>query len=138
MEVIKWRQAYSTGIAWIDEEHRTLVGLIDRLYQALRDRKGEEVIVEVCNAVIAYTEDHLANEEEAMAAYPAREEHRAEHTRMKARVVELQGQLSGDCRQAAEQLYRFLRQWLINHIQGSDFKYVPYLQPPSSSPENAA
>jgi hemerythrin len=134
MEVIKWRQSYCTGITWIDEEHRTLVGLIDRLYHALRDRKDRETIMEVCNEVIAYTEYHFANEEEAIAAYPAREEHRAEHTRMKARVVELQGGLSGDYRQSAEQLYRFLRQWLVSHIQGSDFKYVPYLQPTSAGP----
>jgi hemerythrin len=130
MTVIKWLESYNTGVAQFDREHHKLVELIDVMYRAVRDKEGKETARRACTELIAYTIYHFENEELAMSAvnYPELEAHREEHNRLKAEVKELEQRLETNFPEAANELYRFLRQWLVNHIQECDKRYSSSLQ----------
>jgi len=130
MSVIKWRDSYNTGVSQFDQEHHKIIELIDAMYVALRDKLDREVTEKVCREAIVYTEQHFANEEQALISinYPDLEEQMTEHSRMKKEVVKFQELIASNYTEGATGLYHFLRDWLINHILVIDKKYGPYLQ----------
>ena len=130
MSLIKWRDSYNIGIKQFDDEHHKLVELISTLFEALRDKSGKEVVVNVSDELISYTELHFSNEETAMlsAEYPDAEEHIAKHQRLKRAVLEFQSTIINEFPKGTSELYRFLREWLVEHIQSMDKKYAPFLQ----------
>lgn len=130
MSVIKWRDTYDTGVAQFDNEHHMIVELIDALFTAIRDKNGKDIVVKACKDVVAYTGYHFDNEEKAMqsAGYPELEKHVAEHDRLKAEALKFQEIINANFPEGTSDFYRFLRDWLITHIQDCDKKYGPYLQ----------
>jgi hemerythrin len=130
MSVIKWRENYNTGIEQFDMEHHKIVELIDAMFTAIRDKSGKEVVVNVCNDLLSYTVTHFANEEQAMKAvnYPELAEHTAEHIRLKAEAGKFHATITNNFPEGTVEFYRFLREWLVEHIQDCDKKYTPYLK----------
>jgi hemerythrin len=130
MSVIKWREGYNTGVAQFDNEHRKIVELIDLMFAAIRDKSGKEIVEKVCNDVVAYTGYHFDNEEQAMRAvgYPGLDEQVGEHNRLKAEALRFQETINTNFPEGTSEFYRFLRDWLVKHIQDCDKKYGPYLQ----------
>jgi hemerythrin-like metal-binding protein len=86
MSIIKWRDAYNTGVAQFDREHHKLVELIGIMFEVVRDKSGKEMVEKAYQEVLSYTEYHFANEEQAMkdAHYPEFEEHVAAHARLRS------------------------------------------------------
>lgn len=130
MSVIKWRDSYNTGVAQFDREHHKIIELIDAMYVAVRDKLDKESIEKVCREAVSYTEEHLANEEQALTSidYPGLEEQMTAHALMKKEVKEIQELIAADYSAGATRLYHFLRDWLINHILVIDKKYGSYFQ----------
>jgi hemerythrin len=130
MAVIKWQEGFNTGVAQFDNEHHKIVELIDLMFTAIRDKSGKEVTEKACNDVLAYTGYHFDNEEQAMQAadYPELAEHVAEHGRLKAEALRFQAMINTNFPEGTSEFYRFLRDWLVKHIQDCDKKYGPYLQ----------
>ncbi len=130
MTVIKWHESYNTGVAQFDTEHHKIVELIDSMFAAIRDKSGKEITEKACNDVVAYTGYHFDNEEKAMQAveYPELAEHRAEHSRLKAEALRFQEMINTNFPEGTSEFYRFLRDWLVKHIQDCDKKYGPSLQ----------
>lgn len=135
MSIIKWRDSYNTGVAQFDQEHHKIIELIDVMYVALRDSLDEEMIKKVCQEAMTYTEVHCTNEEQALVSinYPGLEEQKTAHLRMKEEVKKFQALIATNYREGATGLYKFLRDWLINHILACDKKYGPYLQDEKNS-----
>jgi hemerythrin-like metal-binding protein len=133
MAVIKWRDSYNTGIDQFDKEHHKILELIDIMFMAIRDKSDKEITRKACNDVLSYTQYHFANEEQAMqeANYPELEEHIAEHVRLKNEAVRFQTIIDTNFPEGVNDFYRFLREWLVNHIEGCDMKYGPYLKSPA-------
>jgi hemerythrin-like metal-binding protein len=130
MTVIKWRDTYNTGVAQFDMEHHKIVELINTMYGVIRDKSGKEITEKACSEVLSYAGYHFDNEEQAMQAvdYPGFQEHIAEHSRLKAEAVKLQGIISANFPEGTAEFYRFLRDWLVEHIQECDKKYGAYLK----------
>jgi hemerythrin len=130
MAFIKWRDSYSVGVEQFDREHRKLIELIDTMYYVVRDKKGNEYTAEAASELVAYTKYHFTNEEGAMVAanYPDLGAHKVEHARLREKTGQLQERIENNDSQAAQELYIFLRDWLITHIQEIDKKYGPFLK----------
>ena len=135
MTVIKWRDGYNTGVEQFDMEHHKIVELIDFMYEAIRDKSGKDIIEKACGEVISYTGYHFANEEKAMQAvnYPELEDHLAEHNRLKTKALKFQEMISTNFPEGTNEFYKFLRDWLVDHIQECDKKYGTYLKSTEAS-----
>lgn len=130
MTLIKWREGYATHVAQFDDEHKRLVTLINDLAEAIRDKRGEEVLQHIFNELAAYVQTHFAHEEEEMArfGYPGLGEQQESHAKLKARVHELQERFARGDKQVIQELYELLRFWLIDHILEVDQKYGEFFQ----------
>jgi hemerythrin len=127
--MIAWSDEFSVDIQEIDEQHKCLVGLINKLYEALARKDSADVIEQVFDELIRYTRVHFSVEECLMRLfdYEGYEEHKKIHDKIVDRVNILQAQFkAGDHGVGMELLY-FLKDWLMDHIQRVDKKYAGHL-----------
>ena len=76
----------------IDEDHRTLVGLVNELHTATSEGVGQGVVADILARLVSTTQAHLQREEQAMrqAHFPHFNQHQAGHAAFIARLHELQ------------------------------------------------
>jgi len=124
MPVPAWKDEYSINVDKIDEQHKTLIGIIRELYD-VKELGGDE---KTCKAIMKkltdYTSYHFEFEEEYMESieYPDINRHRSEHARLTDEVFEVINQVNMGHRILADDMFDFLNDWLINHILKTDQK----------------
>jgi hemerythrin len=128
MPLITWTKALSVGIAEIDEQHRELVRLINVLHEAMKAGKGALAVGSTLTALIEYTEHHFATEERLFkeTEYPAAMEHNAQHRDFAKKVQGFKAMFDEDIQVGSLEILELLRNWLSDHIKGSDKKYTAH------------
>lgn len=130
MPLIAWNEKLAVNIKQIDDEHKHLVALINELHDAMVQGKGREVMGEVLTNLVEYTQTHFAHEEHWMSTYGylGYVRHKNEHDALTKQVLDLQRQYLQGQAVLTMDVMNFLRDWLNDHIMGSDQKYAPYLR----------
>lgn len=123
---IIWDASYSVGIEKIDEQHKEILGLINRLDNYLKNGVTEKEIEEVANELFDYAEFHFRTEEDLMEKYlyPMKAEHIEEHRKFVKKINEIKNEK--DLFTKGLEIITFLYDWLLNHISTEDKKYTPY------------
>jgi hemerythrin len=125
---VQWSDKYTVGIPEIDEQHKTLFDLIDKIHCAIFEHKGTEVCVGVLDELIDYTRIHFALEQSLMhmGGYPEYEAHCTLHRALVAEVESMQSKIHSGSAAISFELLHFLRNWLSKHILGEDKKYSEF------------
>lgn len=130
MPLMSWTGKLSVGVGILDDDHRRLVAMVNELYDSMQAGHGKETLGHILNDLVQYTKVHFAREEKffAQTGYPEGAAHKQEHDALTQQVLDVQQQYnSGASAALSIDVLRFLKNWLINHIQGSDQKYRPHL-----------
>ena len=128
-QYVEWKDEYSVGIDSIDRQHKKLIALINSLQTAVDYSAGAEYEREALDALVDYTKTHFSYEEDMMEknGYPDVTTHRAEHELMISRVEQVLAEYQKNPDTAMQNAIDFLRDWLINHINGTDKQYSSFL-----------
>jgi hemerythrin len=126
----KWSQDYSVNIKAIDDQHRELVNILNRLFVAVSKREGDKAIAGILDALVSYTQTHFALEERLMwqAKYKDLEPHMEEHRKLLEQLDQLCKKHLVEEKAIYFEMLSFLKTWLKEHIQGVDTKYSAALQ----------
>jgi len=129
MPLLEWDSRYSVNIREIDRQHETLFGLVNRLYDAMREGKGRSVLGGVLDELVAYTAYHFQTEEKLFRVhgYPDAAAHKAEHDALAAEARTFAKRFEAQEILVTTELLTFLRDWLNHHIVGSDKRYMEFL-----------
>lgn len=123
--LVNWQDNYALGLDEIDEQHRMLFDIMNRLWAAiLRNAEGQE-LGSILEDLERYTVLHFTEEETFMRsiAYPDFDAHIAYHrTFVKKLLDEKMAARAGQ--QVSLELIHFLRDWLVNHILVEDKRYA--------------
>lgn len=131
MAFMVWNDRLMTGIAAIDGDHRKLVDMVNELYEAIREGKGHDAVHRVLDRLVEYTRFHFGREEALFArtGYPGQQQHKAEHDGMVAWVAGVQAHCAdGTAAGPSLEVMNYLKDWLFDHILGSDQQYVAHLR----------
>ncbi len=122
MEIFEWNSSYQLGVARIDEDHKQLVGLLNKVYETLVNGRDKDEIEKVLDELIDYATYHFAAEESWMKEnrYPGLEMHKLEHERFCKRIVEMQKDFYQGYTTVTLELLAFTKTWLSDHILSSD------------------
>jgi len=126
---LEWKDEYCVGIDSIDQQHRKLVNLINQLQTAVDYSTGEEFEQDALDELVDYTKTHFTYEEGLMRDndYPDFEPHKLQHEKMFKKVGEVLAEYEKDHDTAMSNAVEYLKEWLINHINGTDKEYSSYL-----------
>jgi hemerythrin len=127
---VEWSDALSVGIQEIDEQHKILINLINRLFdETVVHQSSSKVIEEVLDELVEYTVVHFAVEESLFRIfdYPGIDAHMSLHVDLKSQVLALQKKVKEGNTVVNSDLLMFLKKWLTNHILQEDKQYAPFL-----------
>ena len=129
MELFKWDSAYSVNVLSIDKDHQVLFGLLNELYGAVSEGKGALAVHDVAKSLVEYAQKHFRREELLMeqAEYPRLKSHVALHEYFEQSVLKYSKQADENPETITIEVLSFLCDWLIQHIQGADMDFAPYL-----------
>ena len=128
MKQITWTPDFSVGVASIDEQHKWLIGIVNRLIAEPRITTKSETISHVLSELTKYAEEHFATEEALMLQhrYPRLEEHIAQHRAFRKTTVDFCMATLNGADDVPETMLRYLSDWLAEHILKSDMEFKPY------------
>lgn len=123
-----WKSSYAIGIKEIDEQHKNLLELINKLNISSYYKK-EYMVEEVLEEIQMYTIEHFSFEEELMrnAGYPDLETHMKAHKAFINRIEFFKERYENG-EDIGNQLMMDLQLWLLNHIKYDDMDYKNYLK----------
>ena len=129
MATISWKPVYETGIVALDNEHRRLIEAVNQLFEAIRDKRGDEVLDEVLAMLEDYTIHHFQHEEKLMEEYKflGLPKHKKLHQELIVSLEKIKAEPVDKVKMATN-LLTFLRSWVLNHIVEVDKKYGNYLE----------
>ena len=125
MAIFHWDESYSVGIEQIDDQHRALLEIINRLDDAVSGGEETKIVIDLLRALREYAVYHFATEEELMLAGGHDREryrrHKAEHKEFVEQLERFGENLeNGVSHAVAASLLEYLVQWLMEHVLGLD------------------
>ncbi len=125
MAFISWDNSLDVGVSQFNEDHRRLVGYVNDLHGGIISGIGISQMTYILDGLIDYTKGHFGREEELMSKYeyPELKAHRREHYELMVKVAEFNDRLREGKASFSLELMSFLKDWLVNHIKGTDMKY---------------
>ena len=66
MSFAAWNDSYSVQVLQVDTEHKKLFAIISELYDGMKAGRGKDVLGNVLNQLVSYTERHFSAEEGLM------------------------------------------------------------------------
>ncbi len=134
MENLEWSNEMSVGSEEIDRQHQVLFSLYNNLLVVLSNPVANKVFGlsdGVLEGLVDYVKIHFAYEEDliARAGYPDVSEHKAQHEIYVRTILEAQDRLGqGMGEDGWDSLCKFLSEWLVGHVMGTDRLYIPYIR----------
>lgn len=125
MPIITWNDSLSVNVDEIDEQHKILIKIINRLFDAMKEGKGTQVIGRTVEELHNYTISHFGSEERYFDQfnYPDAANHKKQHAIFVKKIEDLKADLVGGKTGIPIDVLNFLSDWLTNHIKGTDKKY---------------
>ena len=124
---IRWTDIYSVGHEVIDNQHKKLINIINKLGD--KTELNDDVVIDVLSEMQKYSEYHFKTEEELFEKYNYIDTqiHKKLHG-IFINHIESFKQEFNEGQLTRSKLFEFLGKWLINHILISDKRYISCLK----------
>jgi hemerythrin len=128
---VQWQDSYSIGIALIDEQHKELIRLTNKLYESCM--KGRDisrtVFLETIRNAVKYIDYHFTTEKNIMIRvnYPEFEAHQQQHTEFIREVLHEVEDFTNGKPFSPNNFVHYLKDWILSHIAVTDHKLGNYL-----------
>lgn len=124
-DIFQWNDKYDTDIALIDEQHRTLVALLNQLIGHIAHQSAAPTLERVFAQLKDYTRFHFGSEEEIWARYLDGDEWQRDHHATHEQFINELVRLQTDCQRqplgdVIAGITSFLTHWLAHHILDND------------------
>ncbi|MBI3793591.1 MAG: bacteriohemerythrin [Nitrospinae bacterium] len=124
---IDWTKALELGVPEMDKQHKKLVDIANRLNEQARGGAIAEAIEPTLNELVEYADTHFASEEQFLSQIgcPELGKQRGLHKKLMEDVGKFVDDFHGG-KMVGVKLMKFVKAWLINHIQQEDNKYADF------------
>jgi hemerythrin len=122
MSLLVWSNLFSVGVKDIDDQHKKLVELANKLNDEMAAGRGKDVLGRILTELISYTQYHFSFEEKLMAthSYTASAGHKEQHKQLVTAVADLKKKYDSGESNLTNDVMVFLRDWLTKHILNTD------------------
>jgi len=130
MAFIQWNDRLKLNITICDEQHKKLIEIINSLHETYKSAKDKDVTSKTIEDLMAYTQYHFKTEEDLFDKYnyPYSTRHKIEHAELTNQVAAYSKRFGNGESVSISELLSFLKDWVNDHIIGSDRNYAPFLR----------
>lgn len=127
--MIKWEPKLSVKVKEIDEQHQNFIKILNELGEMVNARDLPERMDSVLQELTEYAEKHFSTEEGYFDKfnYEGAEEHKEKHSELRSKIAGFIEERSNPVKDVYEtylELLDFLADWLVDHLEDMDMKYV--------------
>jgi hemerythrin len=129
-DIIGWGKRYLLNYKIIDEQHKSLISNINKLFDLLSGNSSDVMILRIGRDLADYSIEHFKTEEDLMALYnyPEASEHINSHNNLRNKIKKIIVHIkNGNMEFISVSLLKFLLDWLQDHILVEDKKLAEYL-----------
>lgn len=124
--LMKWDNSFMIHVPEVDQQHKRLLELVNQLHAAMKLRKDDKELGDILNGLSEYTATHFSYEEKIMqqAGYRDLSSHQELHKGLIVQLSEFKAKFESGDAMISMELMDFLKDWLTNHIKGTDKQYA--------------
>jgi hemerythrin len=125
MPLVTWYKSYSVHNEELDNHHRKLFAILNKLYDSCLQSENVDCVVPIIEELIEYTDYHFSAEEKYMLekGYNGIEEHRQDHKIFLDKLLQLRSCEPKDEYDYKREVFVLLGNWILNHVTVEDKKY---------------
>lgn len=125
MEKIRWSDAFSVGVDELDNQHKKIIEIVNRLIDDISLGVSAELIADTLTEMVAVVVGHFKREEYLLeqAGYPDLDAEKDAHKSYHSTTTELYKDLMSSNNVALEDMVQYIRNWWMDHILNEDRKY---------------
>ena len=131
-ELITWSNTISCGIQLIDEQHKTLVDLVNDMFNHIsgNEEEEQEYLKKVLKTAVKYVKLHFATEERIFLAtkFYGYAEHKKAHDLFILTVTDKIRDFQTGKRVTLSSISNFLKDWILSHIAVMDKQYFVFFR----------
>jgi len=123
------RENFRTGIDPIDDQHREMIEWYNDIERAIATNAPQRDRVSALQGMVDATRRHFRYEENLLEvnSYPDLDRHRAEHATLLKQIGDWNKRLAVGELNLTRDTMRLVREWLVDHMVGSDQQYVAHI-----------
>lgn len=124
MEHFTWNKKYSVANEELDNHHKNLFDVFNRLYDSCLKKNGTRLGA-VIEELVSYSSCHFHAEEQYMKSigYPDITNHISEHRAFTARIGKYHHAGGANDAVVSKEIVLHLWKWLIDHVMTEDKRY---------------
>ena len=130
MSFIIWNKSLLMGIEEIDEQHKELMGIINKVHSYYPGNKIAE-IESLIDRLTEFARIHFSTEEKYFEKwnYPYADEHMVEHEKILLKILQFKAKSEKYSKELLNEILKFLKdEWFENHLKKHDRKYSNYFK----------
>ncbi|WP_027186059.1 bacteriohemerythrin [Desulfovibrio inopinatus] len=130
MPFISWDPELSVGVHEIDEQHKTLLNMINQLHEGMRSGKSKEQLAKTFVGLKKYVKMHFSTEERLMEKnrFSGLSSHRTQHNKFIEKILDFEMEFEQGRTLLSMELVQFLRNWYLSHVKGVDQQYANFFK----------
>lgn len=129
---IEWDEKFITGVEMVDNQHRGLIQILNELYKAIGEGRGEAALQGIFGELKRYADHHFDTEERLLKKHGVAPHHKAEHVirheAYRQRVEDFRTRHEGGERLIPIQVLAYVCDWWLEHILTCDRVFVSLAQ----------
>ncbi len=128
MIFFEWDDKMSVNVPEIDKQHKKLIDIVNRMYQETMNQTQDDAIVSIIDDLVDYSIYHFSFEERHFdrVGYPETVSHKREHGIFLKKINSYKKRADSGALILSVSLSVFLKDWLFDHIMGTDQRYKKY------------
>ena len=129
--LVTWDEKYATNIEQLDNQHKELVELTNKLFQACL--AGEETVntmfKDAMHHMVEYVRFHFSAEQKLLERinFPDLPEHKKQHDDLVRTIIDTVKDFEKGKKFVPNTFVRTLRDWIFGHIAVYDMKYAAFV-----------
>jgi hemerythrin len=129
MALMEWTDRFLIGVPAMDQQHRRLVEMINRLNEAIQLSRKNPAIPGILTELAECTKSHFEEEEKVMCecGYAGLEGHRDVHQKLLRDVALIMEKVKSGKLAVSMSLVNFIQLWLEKHLVGYDQQYARHI-----------
>ncbi|BCS97250.1 hemerythrin [Desulfoluna limicola] len=130
VSLMKWSDDLLIHVDDIDDQHRNLFLIINRLIVHKKTNGPREELLDFLHVLVAYSQAHFRTEAQHMADahYPLAQEHSEEHVEFTQTIQAFMRDYDKGTEDLCDKMLTFLRLWWLSHVADADQKFGEYLK----------
>ncbi len=140
MGKIEWQNKWCLGIEEIDNQHRTLIEMINTFYNNADTLEDITLTKKHINELLEYIRLHFMTEERYMIReeYPYIDEHRQKHIEITGKALQFRTRLISSQNIDKHNTMKLLYEGMVTHFEEEDQKFGKFLHNDLKKTSNSA